>query len=72
MNLQKLNEKTNKFVPKIQIIICVIIIIAGVIGYFIERFDLNTFLMLMIFGLLGMEFASIKMVLIKIEQKAGI
>ncbi len=72
MNLQKLNKLTYRITIPIQTGICFVILIAGVIGFFKELVNLDTFLLIMVFGLLGLEFATIKNKLNKIEEKVGI
>lgn len=72
MNLQKLNKLTYRITIPIQTGICFVILIAGVIGYFKEVYNLDTFLLIMIIGLIGLEFATIKNKLNKIEEKVGI
>ena len=72
MNLQKLNKLIDRVTIPIQSGICFVILITGVIGYFKEVFNLDTFLLIMIVALVGFEFATIKYKLNKIEEKVGI
>ena len=72
MNLQKLNKITDRITIPLQTVISTIILAAGVIGYFYEVFTLNTFLLIMIFAIIGFETTTIKNKLIKIEKKVGI